>query len=295
MSRPRGFIDNYRPQPQTMYLVHQVNEVLKEYNDYLPMTIRQIFYRLVATKGFSKTEKSYKRLAEVMNKARRSRLISFDNVRDDGYIGDFDMGYWFDSEELTNNFNSWVNAFKTSPQDFQDSYQVVWCEAKGMLPMLRKVADEFGVPVISSGGFDSVTAKYNLAKKFARMEKDIIIHHLGDHDPSGTHIFSSLDEDVSQFFDDLQSGDGFISFRRLAVTPDQIAEFNLETAPPKKTDKRSFSGETCQLEAIPPDILSELLEKNLEFNIDSHGTDEHLAFETVERGKLQALTDSKNL
>ena len=47
---------------------------------------------------------------------------------------------------------------------------------------------------------------------------------------------------------------------RLAVTPAQVAEMGLATAPPKKTDRRSFAGETTtQAEAIPPDVLSQIV------------------------------------
>jgi len=43
-----------------------------------------VFYRLVATCGFDKTERSYARLCEAMARARRAGLISFDVIRDDG-------------------------------------------------------------------------------------------------------------------------------------------------------------------------------------------------------------------
>jgi hypothetical protein len=70
--RPRGFIDDWTPQAATMALIDQVKTVLAEYRDQLPLTLRQIFYRLV---GAYEYEKTYKRLTEAMNKARRARLI----------------------------------------------------------------------------------------------------------------------------------------------------------------------------------------------------------------------------
>jgi hypothetical protein len=38
----------------------------------------------------------------------------------------------------------------------------------------------------------------------------------------------------------------------------------LETAPPKVTDRRAFSGATCQAEAIPPDVLAQILRDAIE-------------------------------
>jgi len=39
-----------------------------------------------------------------------------------------------------------------------------WCEASGMVPQLQRIADPFGIGVYSSGGFDSVTAKHQIAR-----------------------------------------------------------------------------------------------------------------------------------
>lgn len=50
-TRPRGFAD-WNPRPDTMALVAQVQGVLDEYAAHLPLTVRQVFYRLVGTQGF---------------------------------------------------------------------------------------------------------------------------------------------------------------------------------------------------------------------------------------------------
>jgi hypothetical protein len=44
--------------------------------------------------------------------------------------------------------------------------------------------------------------------------------HIGDHDPSGVHVFSSLAEDVRAICDEHAVD---VTFTRLAVTPEQIA------------------------------------------------------------------------
>ena len=44
-TRPRGFAD-WNPRPDTLALVGQVQAVLDEYREHLPLTVRQVFYRL---------------------------------------------------------------------------------------------------------------------------------------------------------------------------------------------------------------------------------------------------------
>ena len=69
--------------PHTLALLDQVRGVLNEYEDYLPLTIRQIFYRLVGAHEYEKTERAYERLIEHLNRARRARMIPMDVIRDD--------------------------------------------------------------------------------------------------------------------------------------------------------------------------------------------------------------------
>jgi hypothetical protein len=73
--RPRGIIA-WNPHPKTHLLLDQVIAILDEYADYLPLTLRQIFYRLVGVYKYDKDEKAYERLGETLNKARRARIIS---------------------------------------------------------------------------------------------------------------------------------------------------------------------------------------------------------------------------
>jgi hypothetical protein len=80
--RVRG-LAHWSPQQTTLALLTQVNDVLAEYAAYLPLTIRQIFYRLVGSRGYDKTERAYNRLCEMLNRARRDMRISFNAIRDD--------------------------------------------------------------------------------------------------------------------------------------------------------------------------------------------------------------------
>jgi hypothetical protein len=55
-----------------------------------------------------------------------------------------------------------------------------------------------------------------------------------------------------------------VIFTRLAVTPAQIVEYGLPTAPQKLDDNRAFIGETCQAEALAPDAMNAILREAIE-------------------------------
>jgi len=262
--RVRGFAP-WRPQKKTVSLLGDIDAVLEEYATYWPLTIRQVFYRLVGTVDYEKTEKAYGRLCETINRARRAGLISFDAFRDDG-LTHLLPPQWRGADHFRLSVRETAKQFRLDRQHGQPVRLWLLCEAAGMAPMLSKTAAEYGVPVLSSGGFDSLTAKRDLAEALARVEVAEVLH-IGDHDPSGVHVFSSLAEDVGAMCIGL--GGGNPGFSRLAVTMDQADEMGLPTAPAKETDNRAFEGVTVQAEAIPPDVLARIVREAIEMRQDS--------------------------
>jgi hypothetical protein len=75
MTRPRGFLDEYNPRAKTRELLEQVEEVLATYKAELPLTARQVFYRLVATRDYPKNENGYARLQEHLANFRRAGIV----------------------------------------------------------------------------------------------------------------------------------------------------------------------------------------------------------------------------
>jgi hypothetical protein len=240
---------------------------LDEYRAYLPLTVRQIFYRLVGAHGYSKTEQAYARLGEHLNRARRAGLIPFSSIRDDGTTLAEPLA-WMDADELVRTFLKHAEGFRLDRQEGQPSRLIFLVEAAGMVPQVERIAQPFGVAAQSSGGFDSATEKYRLAANLGQW-RDVEVLHIGDHDPSGVHMFSSMAEDVQAFANDLGLKSR-IRFSRLAVTRAQIKELALPTAPPKTTDRRKFTGETTQCEAISPDVLATIIREAIEHRVDWH-------------------------
>jgi hypothetical protein len=264
-TRVRGLAP-WQPHRTTADLLNKVQAVLAEYQEHLPLTVRQVFYRLVGAHGYDKTEVAYARLGEVLNRARRAGLIAFDAIRDDG-ITLAEPRAWDDAAELVHAFVAETQRFRLDRQARQSTRLIFAVEAAGMLPQVQRVADPYGIAVHTSGGFDSVTAKHDLANRLGRWLR-VEVLHIGDHDPSGVHLFTSMAEDVRALARDMGLH-GDIRFTRLAVIPEQIDELGLLTAPPKPTDRRAFTGETVQCEAIPPDVLAGIIQAAIEARLDA--------------------------
>jgi len=276
--RPKGYAP-WHPRVETEDVLCQVDEVLSEYRDYLPLTVRQVFYRLVGAFGFPKTEQAYERLCNYLVRARRARLIPFEAIRDDGVS--VLRHLHFDGED---DFYSYVHRLgRNYTQDklAGQGYAIrLHCEAEGMMPQMHAALRDFSVPVYSCSGFDSLTARRDLAKWFhdsyVYEGKTPVMLHLGDYDPDGESIFESLVEDVWAFLSRDAPGlmgrhDQDSLFVRVALTEAHIDRYGLPTAPPKKTSSRTKNwggAGTCQLEALPPDELRTIVIGNLLEYID---------------------------
>jgi hypothetical protein len=190
---------------------------------------------------------------------------------------------WGSADEFLDTCRAHAAELRLDRTEAQKTRLAVICEAAGMAPQLGRVANPFGVTVMSGGGFDSLTDKYNFAAELAGHDRPTEVLHIGDHDPSGAHMFLAFLEDVEAFTEELG---GRATFTRLAVTPEQIAGYGLATAPPKSTDRRAFHGQTCQAEAIAPDDLANILRTAIEERIDPRAYATVLRRERVARREL---------
>jgi hypothetical protein len=293
--RPRGFVDEWRPQNKTLTLLDTIRAVLDEYADYLPITLRQLFYRLVGNHAYEKTERAYKNLGETMNMARRAGMIDFSAMRDDGALREAPRAWNFD--EAVSSVRSFPEHYRLDRQTDQHCRQMVVSETAGMLPQLARIGDPYGVTVLSGGGFNSTTAKHDIAKEIVDIleteERPVRILHLGDYDPSGVHMFKNYSEDVAAFVDGLGGAAEDCRFERVAVTPEQIARLALPTAPRKAKDNRSFEGldddpnATVQLEAIAPDEIARILTETIEAEWDHAMAENVLQREREEQERLR--------
>lgn len=280
-TRVRGFA-LWTPRASTEQLLAQVDLVLAEYVDHLPLTLRQIFYRLVGAYAYEKTEQAYERLCEHLNRARRAQRISMDVIRDDGGTV-ITPSSWASAEEFLEIVKYQAGKFRLDRTLRQKTRLVVICEAAGMAPQLGRVCDPFTIKVMSGGGFDSLTDKHSFAAALAEEDRPVEVLHIGDHDPSGVSMFLAFLEDVEAATRNLG---GNATFTRLAVTPAQVTTYDLPTAPPKPTDKRAFAGQTCQAEALAPDILANILLRAIEERLDRRAYQQVLRREQKIRREL---------
>ena len=138
-------------------------------------------------------------------------------------------------------------------------------------------------------GFSSVTFLYSAAETIGYYGKPTYIYYFGDHDPSGVDISRVVNKDLRGFAPDVP-----ISFERVAVTPEQITDWDLPTRPTKKSDSRSkqFTGDSVDVDAIPPAQLHVLAEQCVGRHIDEERLTTLLLTEQLERKTLVSIAEN---
>jgi hypothetical protein len=292
---PRGFMPNWKPQKGgRQIMIDRIQEILEEYKDYLPLTGRQIYYRILGKYGLEKGEDLSANVLKVLNFARRSERVPFSAIRDDGFT-DEDAPGWDSKESLIKALEHLAENFELKGNTAQPHYVELWCEAAGMVPQLVRVAHDYGVPVRSCGGFDSLSVKHDFVQQVLGREQPTMVLQCGDLDPSGVSILDSFASDISQFVADYKerahpfyisrssiSGEPAIEFKRVLVRPEHETMHDLirEAKPesPKtpgvgvcpETHKRYNPpfDYTIRAEAFAPDVLAEVVRAAIEDVID---------------------------
>jgi hypothetical protein len=291
----RGYIDDWQPHKKTQVMLSRVQDVLEEYREQLPLTNRQIYYRMIGRFSYPKGEQFERSLYGMLAKARRAGAIAFDDIRDDGITG-FSPGGYGGVDDFLERWRFDATRYYRDVSEDQPVRVEVWCEAAGMAPQLSRVAQPYGIPVYSCGGFDSLTAKRQIVNGcIFETNGPTQVLHLGDCDPSGFSIYQSVFEDVSAFLErDRRRDEQTFSAERVALTREQVKEHNLPEDEIKTNDSRSriwrARGFTTkvEIEALAPDVIADLLREAIERHVD---TDAIARMRSLEKAESAVLVE----
>jgi hypothetical protein len=251
--------------------------------DFRP-SLRQVFYRLVATSLIPNNESAYKRLSHLTAIGRREG--TFPDLSDG--TRRIDQGITFDDE---NEALRWLvdNVYRHDRMWGQENQLWVVVEKNTLLNLARSVADEWGIPVVALRGYDSQTLNDLVGRRMRLSRRHAIVLYLGDFDPSGEDIERSFMERVTDTWTDVE-------LRRVAVTESQIVDLSLPPNPGKASDPRSAGfvarhGRLVQVEveAINPRTLSEMLTDALTPLIDQSLVDAIVEEEEAPKAKLRSF------
>jgi hypothetical protein len=255
----------------TLRLIDTMNEIIEKYTEQgFVLTIRQLYYQLVARDIIENSQKSYKRVTSIANDARIAGLMDWSAIED--RTRDFVRRQrWQNGAQI---LEAAASSFHVDMWKLQPRRVFVIIEKEALVGVLSPTCQKLDTPILAARGYPSCTVLRDFAVEdvIPHMDdQDVTILHLGDHDPSGIDMTRDLQERIGMFARDREHR---VELVRLALTMDQIQERNPPPNPAKTTDSRfeqymeQYGNESWELDALPPEYLVELVEREIRDRID---------------------------
>jgi hypothetical protein len=263
----------------TLDLIHICKQIIIEYmrQGYV-LSVRQLYYQLVARDHVPNTVQSYKRVADIVNNARMAGLLPWDAIED--RTREFvERTRWTCPRQI---IEASHDSYHMDMWDNQPNRVFVVVEKEALVGVLDPVCRKFDVPLLAARGYpsSSVLREFALLKIMPALQagQDVTILHLGDHDPSGMDMTRDLDEKLN-LFSESRVFDAILTIDRIALTMDQIDDQQPPPNPAKSTDSRYaeysdiYGEQSWELDALSPQFLDNLVSGEIENLRDDHAWD----------------------
>lgn len=174
----------------------------------------------------------------------------------------------------------------------------VWAESDSTASLVDDVTRPLGVGLFSCRGQAGKEFAYSSAQEYLGIGKPVTILYIGDWDPSGLVIPRSLEERLNRY----ARGEVDLTFERLAVTPEQILEHDLQRHDVNRDDSSydRFAAacrlvglaeqDAVEVEALDPPVLRGLVKERLyDLVEDADAWNATIDYEEAEREQLAAF------
>lgn len=258
------------------------------------LTLRQLHYQFVGHDSkYINHQSAYKKLGQILDDCRYGGVVDWSAIVDRGRNPKLD----YSVTGIPDALNDTHDQYKLNRQEGQDVHIEVWTEKDALSEILEASTSKYHLRLCVNKGYTSSSAMYEAYNRFKRIigfsSQDVVIFYIGDHDPSGLDMIRDV-EDRLRFM----LGEGLSS--GLTVTPiclniKQVKKYKLPPNPTKMTDSRADGyikefGKTCwEVDALSPEVLTEIIDGNVEDIIDMDLYYEQLAQEEEDKKELTKL------
>jgi hypothetical protein len=273
-------------------LLTTIQEITEYYlADGYIMTLRQLFYQLVTKDIIPNKQAEYNKLSRLLKIGRMAGLIDWEIIEDRLRVPK--LPYW--CLDVPDALQDTIRQFRLNRQMGQNVYVELWCEKDALSNVLYKISSKYHLNLMINRGYSSCTAMHDAFNRFKHcdwVDKKVILY-VGDHDPSGLDMIRDIEKRLNEFGE-------FPEIIPIALTEEQINTYNPPPNPAKMTDPRSdkyvkqHGHISYEVDALPPNILNQIVSQNVENHIDMSIFNEILAEEEQQKEQLTAIAESWN-
>lgn len=264
--------------PATLETLENARDIAGEYGGNL--TLRQLYYQLVARGFIENSQRSYKRVGNILAQARLAGDFPFDWLLDrtrECRPGDFGT----DSTSVYRALRSAGNELRTAPERWlwrsrwwgQPTHVSVWVEKEALSGVFEEPCDRLGVSWFVLRGYSSLSSLSQWVDTMDEAQsadpaiEEAVVLYFGDHDPDGWEIPRSAERNVDAIAEVRGIDLPPVTFERIALNRDQIDTYSPPPFPAKETSSRFKSyvrehrlNDAWELDALNPRTLISLIE-----------------------------------
>jgi hypothetical protein len=240
--RPFGTIS-----PQWKTWLDAVKQIIDTYD--VPLTVRQIYYQLIAHYGMKKTNGMYNSLCKHLVQERQKRNIDWTKIVDltrkpirQEWIAE-DQTPEESFEEDFKKFLKTVRCYIVPQYTNQEYLIEVWVEHEGLMPLFERAIGDFGITIYPTKGRNSWSNAYAAYERLKDVDREIVILHFSDADVYGENMTKNIQEAFDYFYQD-RGMKHRPKVEKVALTLQQVQDWNLPDT---------------QLEAIDPSKFIQLI------------------------------------
>ena len=248
---------------ESKVILAQLLDIVDEYaTQEIKLTLRQLYYQLVARGFIENKEREYKKISRILKRARYGGVVDWESIEDRSRTPK--IPYHFES--IPDFIKRMMYSFKRDRWDGQDYYLELMTEKDALSSVLSPIVHEkyhMGFNVVH--GYSSITSIYDMSKRFMEAlnaGKKGVLLYVGDHDPSGLDMVRDVRGRLSELLRYVP-----VDVIPVALTMDQIHEFNPPPNPAKITDSRAksyieqYGAASWEVDALRPDVLIRFVEE----------------------------------
>lgn len=274
---------------KSLDLIELVNSVIDEYRAQgYELTLRQVYYQLVARGYIENNERSYKNIGSLINDGRLAGLIDWNSITD-RTRNLRNRAHWDQPQDV---IYSAKYSYLLDKWEGQPNYVEVWVEKDALIDIVGQACRPLDTPHFSCRGYTSQSEMWSAAQRFIRQKnrEARYIIHLGDHDPSGIDMTRDIQERLEMFGAD-------VYVKRVALTMNQVTTYNPPPNPAKITDSRcgkyidQYGEESWELDALEPQMLTKLITNEVTALRDDAIYQAICDREEAEKRELQTVAD----
>jgi hypothetical protein len=199
----------------TRRMIEEAGKVIDTYD--MPVTVRQIFYRLVAQGIIDNTFGEYKRLGKILTNGRYCGLLDWDKFTDE-MRGFYKPDSYASIEEAIEDLKE---RYRRDRWEHSPYFIFVWVEKATMLNQCYPITQDYDVHLTAGRGWGSASQIWQTVKMISQKDgKEIRMLHFGDLDPSGWGMIGDIENRLSEFGLD-------VVLEHILLNEDDIGRYNL--------------------------------------------------------------------